>query len=606
MDLLGSSIAGEVGLRLLLSPLNSTIVMRTACCSVGIVVPVYSSVKAIERGTPQDQQKWLLYWAVVDNLSERNSGDVNEVPESSTQGTLEMFQQEFQNQLAGTDEKLNRLQEQFEKLIVGLNRGKGNVLRDEIYGGKEDGDYKENISPRTYRLGLFKDPYHAASKRQRLFHHQHQMDDDPKETEVLKENFNDSQSLKHLKLSFPVYKEGSDSMEWLRNCEEYFSIYDVPDRRRAVIAAMHLSGVPRSWYKSFMIGKTGINWLEFSEAFTSRFGELDTDLVFEKFKKLQQTKSVEEYYDEFERCRGQLLQKIPSLTSEYFLENFVVVLQGDIKGMIRLLEPSSLSQALKVARYYEQTLNSQPRKYNTGTSYKANTSSQYNSKSGISTEKVEEALEYEEEARYDVYPEDVEESGQEGVVLAAGRWVIGSQGSLGRQIFEELHSIGIGGHSGIKATIRRIEEYFSWSTLKQDVGRWVRECGVCQEVKGENIKKHCLLQPLAIPQMPWRDIAMDFITGLPKSQGFEVIWVVVDRFSRYAHFLALQHPISAKSLAHTFFDHIYRLHGLPESIVSDRDSLFLSEFWRDLFKICGTKLCMSTAYHPQSDGVQKG
>lgn len=116
------------------------------------------------------------------------------------------------------------------------------------------------------------------------------------------------------------------------------------------------------------------------------------------------------------------------------------------------------------------------------------------------------------------------------------------------------------------------------------------------------MRKPGLLQPLAIPQEPWRDIAMDFITGLPKSLGFEVIWVVVDRFSRYAHFLALQHPISAKNLAQTFFEHIYKLHGLPESIVSDRDSLFLSEFWQNLFKISGTRLCMSTAYHPQSDG----
>lgn len=190
----------------------------------------------------------------------------------------------------------------------------------------------------------------------------------------------------------------------------------------------------------------------------------------------------------------------------------------------------------------------------------------------------------------------------EGLLQYQGKWVVGRHGNLRKQIFEELHSNGIGGHSGIKATVKRIGDYFSWTTIKQDIGRWVRECAVCQETKGENMKKPGLLQPLAIPQVPWREIAMDFITGLPKSQGFEVIWVVVDRFSRYAHFVALQHPISAKGLAQTFFDNIYKLHGLPESIVSDRDSLFLSEFWQNLFKICGTRLCMSTAYHPQSDG----
>lgn len=112
------------------------------------------------------------------------------------------------------------------------------------------------------------------------------------------------------------------------------------------------------------------------------------------------------------------------------------------------------------------------------------------------------------------------------------------------------------------------------------------------------MNKPGLLQPLEVTQELWRDIAMGFITGLLKSLGFEVIWVVVDRFSRYAHFLALQHHISIKTLAQTFFDHIYKLHGLLESIVSDRDSLFLNEFWQNLFKISGTRLCMSKTYHP--------
>lgn len=125
---------------------------------------------------------------------------------------------------------------------------------------------------------------------------------------------------------------------------------------------------------------------------------------------------------------------------------------------------------------------------------------------------------------------------------------------------------------------------------------------MCQQVKGENVKSPGLLKPLDIPQEPWRDITMDFITGLPKSKGFEVIWVIIDRFSRYGHFLALSHPITAKGLAHIFFENIYKLHGLPESIFSDRDSLFLGEFWQTLFKISGTRLNMSSSYHPQSDG----
>lgn len=190
----------------------------------------------------------------------------------------------------------------------------------------------------------------------------------------------------------------------------------------------------------------------------------------------------------------------------------------------------------------------------------------------------------------------------QGVLKFRNKWVIGATGNLRRQVFDELHSNSVRGHSGQRATIKRILEYFYWPTIRQEVGRWIRECSTCQQVKGENIKSPGLLQPLKIPHEPWRDIAMDFITGLPKSRGYEVIWVVVDRFSRYSHFIALQHPITAKGLAVVFLEQVYKLHGLPETIVSDRDSLFVSEFWQTLFKLSGTRFHLSTTYHPQSDG----
>ncbi|GKA68223.1 retrotransposable element Tf2 [Tanacetum coccineum] len=111
-----------------------------------------------------------------------------------------------------------------------------------------------------------------------------------------------------------------------------------------------------------------------------------------------------------------------------------------------------------------------------------------------------------------------------------------------------------------------------------------------------------LLQPLPIPERIWSDISMDFIVGLPRSQGKTVIFVVVDRLSKYAHFVALSHPYTASSVAQAFLDSVYKLHGLPDSIVSDRDSVFMSHFWQSLFKILKVELKMSTAYHPQTDG----
>jgi len=95
---------------------------------------------------------------------------------------------------------------------------------------------------------------------------------------------------------------------------------------------------------------------------------------------------------------------------------------------------------------------------------------------------------------------------------------------------------------------------------------------------------------------------MDFIEGLPKSFGKEVIFVVVDRFSKYVHFAALSHPYIAIDVAQPYLDHVFKLHGWPQSIISDRDKVFLSDFWQALLSIHGTTLLMSTAYHPQTDG----
>ena len=108
--------------------------------------------------------------------------------------------------------------------------------------------------------------------------------------------------------------------------------------------------------------------------------------------------------------------------------------------------------------------------------------------------------------------------------------------------------------------------------------------------------------PLPVPHSVWTDIALDFVEALPKVRSKSVILTVVDRFSKYCHFIPLAHPYSAESVAEAFFADIVRLHGVPQSMVSDRDPVFTSKFWRELMRLMGTKLHMTTAFHPQSDG----
>jgi hypothetical protein len=148
----------------------------------------------------------------------------------------------------------------------------------------------------------------------------------------------------------------------------------------------------------------------------------------------------------------------------------------------------------------------------------------------------------------------------------------------------------------------RLKRQFFWKGQKQDVDSFVKQCQVCQQAKHELTHPAGLLQPLPIPKGAWQDITMDFIEGLPKSEGYDTILVVVDRFSKYAHFLPLHHPFTAVVVAQVVFHNVVKLHGLPKSIVSDRDKIFYGHFWTALLQLMGIVLNLSTAYHPHTDG----
>ncbi|KAJ3685492.1 hypothetical protein LUZ61_014656 [Rhynchospora tenuis] len=190
----------------------------------------------------------------------------------------------------------------------------------------------------------------------------------------------------------------------------------------------------------------------------------------------------------------------------------------------------------------------------------------------------------------------------QGIVRYKNRICVGSSGEWRDKLLSEVHDSTLGGHSGVLATYQRLKKMFYWPQMKETVHTHVRSCNNCQMNKGEHLHTPGLLQPLPIPETAWCSLGMDFISGLPKSEGKEVVMVVVDRLTKYSHFISLSHPYTASTVAKVFIDQVYRLHGLPTSIVTDRDPVFTSNFWRAIMENLGIKLNMSTSYHPQTDG----
>jgi hypothetical protein len=190
----------------------------------------------------------------------------------------------------------------------------------------------------------------------------------------------------------------------------------------------------------------------------------------------------------------------------------------------------------------------------------------------------------------------------DGIIKYKGRIWLGNHKEAHKAMLLSLHSNGIGGHSGVTATYNKIKALFAWPGMKQDIATHIRNCEVCLKAKAEHIKTPGLLHPLPIPPTTWHTISMDFIEGLPKSKQFDTIMVIIDKLSKYAHFIPLAHPYTAAFVARLFRDNVYKLHGMPQCIISDRDRIFTSTVWQELFKLADTTLNMSSSYHPQTDG----
>ena len=183
------------------------------------------------------------------------------------------------------------------------------------------------------------------------------------------------------------------------------------------------------------------------------------------------------------------------------------------------------------------------------------------------------------------------------------RLVIPEHADLRAKLLEAHHDTPYSGHVGVNRTENLVARQYWWPHMRADVIAYVTQCAVCQRNKPTNTRPAGLLQPLQVPERPWISVSMDLITGLPQTRsGHTAIAVFVDRMSKMAHFVATQTTVGAAGMARLFLDNIFKLHGMPEDIVSDRDPRFTSIFWSELMAMLGAKRSMSTAYHPQSDG----
>uniref|UniRef100_A0A2N9IPW9 Reverse transcriptase n=1 Tax=Fagus sylvatica TaxID=28930 RepID=A0A2N9IPW9_FAGSY len=191
----------------------------------------------------------------------------------------------------------------------------------------------------------------------------------------------------------------------------------------------------------------------------------------------------------------------------------------------------------------------------------------------------------------------------DGVLKFGNRLCVPNDPSIKKDILEEAHRSSYTIHPGSTKMYRDLRETFWWNNMKREIAQFVEQCLTCQQVKVEHQRPSGLLQSLSIPEWKWEHISMDFVSGLPRSpKGHDAIWVIVDRLTKSAHFIPIQMNYSLDQLAQLYVEEIVRLHGIPVSIVSDRDPCFTSRFWKSLHKALGTNLNFSTAFHPQTDG----
>jgi hypothetical protein len=189
------------------------------------------------------------------------------------------------------------------------------------------------------------------------------------------------------------------------------------------------------------------------------------------------------------------------------------------------------------------------------------------------------------------------------VIWFGKRLVVPVDPEIKKVILDEAHMSKFSIHPGSTKMYQDLKQNFWWSIMKVDIAKYVAECDTCHQIKASHLKSAGVLQPLSIPMWKWNDNSMDFIMGLPLiARKKDSIWVIVDRLTKTAHFIAMHTTYSVQQYAEFYMNQIVCLHGIPKAIISDRGTQFVARFWEQLQECLGTKLIRSSSYHPQTDG----
>ena len=191
---------------------------------------------------------------------------------------------------------------------------------------------------------------------------------------------------------------------------------------------------------------------------------------------------------------------------------------------------------------------------------------------------------------------------ENGLILFRGKVYVPKDGELRRRVVELHHDSLPTGHPGRWKTYELVSRNYWWPGMSVYVEKYVTGCDTCQRTKNRNQQAHGPLQPNSVPDQPWQVISCDLITQLPKSSGYDAIFVVVDRLTKQAHFIPTTSSVDSPGIAELFLSSVWKLHGTPQEVISDRGPQFAAKFLRQVFKRLGIRSALSTAYHPQTDG----